>query len=238
MHFDLRVPRNKVGGFGTFVNSSALPIQLAWEAFGIKNGVPSLSALVAAIARYRSEEIVTPSTFIVCRVLVEPIFLPPSLWLDVPPSWSGSIMQGKVYRGDTTEGSDLWRRLEEGAVASGRSDITDMSDVEQHRFGEPVLIAPRLGQGAFRVAITELYQRQCALTDGKVLPALDAAHIRPFSEGASTPNRMAYCYEKTFTASLTLVMQRSTGTTGLSSARRSKRSSTTELSIFVCTGHG
>jgi len=181
--FRLKSPRNKVGGFGTFVNSSALPIQLAWEAFGIKNGVPSLSALVAAIARYRSEEIVTPSTFIVCRVLVEPIFLPPSLWLDVPPSWSGSIMQGKVYGGDTTEGSDLWRRLEEGAVTSGRSDITDMSDVEQHRFGEPVLIAPRLGQGAFRVAITELYQRQCALTDGKVLPALDAAHIRPFSEG-------------------------------------------------------
>jgi len=56
---------------------------------------------------------------------------------------------------------------------------------EQARFGEPILITPRLGQGTFRVAITELYRRQCALTDGKVLPALDAAHIRPYAEGGT-----------------------------------------------------
>jgi putative restriction endonuclease len=40
-----------------------------------------------------------------------------------------------------------------------------------------------LGQGAFRVAVTEAYGRQCALSGGKVLPALDAAHIRPYGEG-------------------------------------------------------
>ena len=40
-----------------------------------------------------------------------------------------------------------------------------------------------LGQGAFRVAVTEAYGRQCAITSGKVLPALDAAHIKPYGEG-------------------------------------------------------
>jgi len=177
--FRLKSPRNKIGGFGTFVKSSSLPIQTAWEAFGIKNGVSSLSALVEAIARYRRDEIVTPSTFIVCRVLVQPVFLPPHLWFEVPDSWSGSIMQGKTYPGDSEEGISLWRNLEDraGAISAPAPGFSEP------RFGEPVLVVPRLGQGAFRVAITELYQRQCALTGGKVLPALDAAHIRPYSEG-------------------------------------------------------
>src|SRR5690606_22388620 len=95
--FRLKNPRNKIGGFGTFVRSSYLPIQLAWEAFGTKNGVPSLSAFVQAIAKFRKNEAVTPSTFIICRVLVEPIFLPENAWFNVPPDWSGSIMQGKTY---------------------------------------------------------------------------------------------------------------------------------------------
>jgi putative restriction endonuclease len=183
--FRLKSPRNKIGGFGTFVKSSSLPIQMAWEAFGTKNGVPSLSALVAAIARYRTNELVTPSTFIVCRVLVEPVFLPPELWFDLPASWSGSIMQGKTYSVDSEEGASLWRNLQSGATATNPMSTPGFPDREQARYGEPVLVTPRLGQGAFRVAITELYRRQCALTGGKVLPALDAAHIRPYGEGGT-----------------------------------------------------
>src|SRR5690606_35865773 len=44
------------------------------------------------------------------------------------------------------------------------------------------LIRPRLGQGAFRVAVTEAYRRACAVTGEHSLPALEAAHIRPFSK--------------------------------------------------------
>lgn len=58
------------------------------------------------------------------------------------------------------------------------------------RFGEPTLIRPRLGQGAFRVAVTDAYQRRCAVTGERTLPALDAAHIRPYAEGGehAVPN--------------------------------------------------
>lgn len=31
--------------------------------------------------------------------------------------------------------------------------------------------------------VTDIYQRQCAVTREKVLPALEAAHIRPVSQG-------------------------------------------------------
>lgn len=51
------------------------------------------------------------------------------------------------------------------------------------RYGEPQLVRPRLGQGAFRLAVTDAYNRQCAVSGGRVLPALDAAHIRAYSDG-------------------------------------------------------
>ena len=51
------------------------------------------------------------------------------------------------------------------------------------RYGEPTLVRPRLGQGAFRVLVTDNYHRMCAVTRERTLPALEAAHIRPFAEG-------------------------------------------------------
>ena len=51
------------------------------------------------------------------------------------------------------------------------------------RYGSPVLIRPRLGQGAFRVAVTSVYQHRCIVTGERTLPILDAAHIRPYEEG-------------------------------------------------------
>jgi putative restriction endonuclease len=53
---------------------------------------------------------------------------------------------------------------------------------DRARFGEPVLIQPRLGQGSFRVLVTDAYERRCAVTNERTLPALDAAHIKPYSE--------------------------------------------------------
>jgi putative restriction endonuclease len=53
------------------------------------------------------------------------------------------------------------------------------------RFGQPQTVLPRLGQGAFRVIVTDVYRRQCALTNSHVLHVLDAAHIRPYAEGGS-----------------------------------------------------
>ncbi|OCN02834.1 hypothetical protein A7X67_02970 [Clostridium sp. W14A] len=40
----------------------------------------------------------------------------------------------------------------------------------------------RLGQGTFRVIVTEAYQRRCAFTGERTLPVLEAAHIKPYSE--------------------------------------------------------
>jgi putative restriction endonuclease len=93
--FRLKSPRNKIGGFGIFSNYSLLPIQMAWETFGRANGVPSLEGLRTAIARFRTNTLVGPSTNIGATVLVQPVFFPSSLWFDVPDSWARSIVRGK-----------------------------------------------------------------------------------------------------------------------------------------------
>ncbi len=50
------------------------------------------------------------------------------------------------------------------------------------RYGTPTLVSPRLGQGTFRVAVTDAYGRACAVTTEHFLPVLEAAHIKPFAE--------------------------------------------------------
>ena len=189
--FRLKSPRNKIGGFGIFSNRSRLPIQVAWETFGRANGVSSLEGLRSAIAQLRTNVAVAPSTDIGSTVLVQPTFFPPELWIDLPESWSRSIQRGKLYSTETAEGLRWWKQLVETAEACAVIKSQGMSSEaqapflspNQPRFGAPTLITPRLGQGAFRIAVTEAYGRRCAITNGKVLPALDAAHIKPYGEG-------------------------------------------------------
>lgn len=49
-------------------------------------------------------------------------------------------------------------------------------------FTDPRFVRHRLGQGTFRALITDLDGRRCAVTREKALPALEAAHIRPWAD--------------------------------------------------------
>ena len=51
--FKLRSPYNYIVGGGFFVRYSILPLFLAWDAFGEKNGATSLEELNKSIKRYR-----------------------------------------------------------------------------------------------------------------------------------------------------------------------------------------
>ena len=50
-------------------------------------------------------------------------------------------------------------------------------------FGDPRLVPTRLGQGAFRALVLDAYKGVCAVTRHKIRLTLEAAHIRPVSEG-------------------------------------------------------
>ncbi len=181
--FRLKSPRNMIGGFGVFEQASRLPLSLAWDAFGIKNGAATYDEMRERVSRY-VQGAVRGDHVLGCRIVTQPVFLSELAWIPLPPSWTANVQVGKVYGTDTEEGRALWDRvMEAGLRQPGAPVFEPVAEPERTRFGDPVLIKPRLGQGAFRIAVTDAYSRQCAVTGGRVLPALEAAHIKPYSAG-------------------------------------------------------
>ncbi len=174
--FKLHSPQNFIVGGGMFAHASLLPVSLAWSSFGIANGVESLEEMRQRIARYRRSAVDDREDFTIgCILLSQPFFLPRERWIPVPGDWRPNIVQGKTYDLEVEPGKTMWRQLQD-ALQGMR-----LKDVIAPRYGDPVEVRPRLGQGAFRVVVTDAYARRCAITGEKVLPVLEAAHIRPYS---------------------------------------------------------
>jgi putative restriction endonuclease len=181
--FRLKSPRNVIGGYGVFSHASNLPISLAWEAFGIKNGAATLADVRQRVGKYRKTNQQYEDYTIGCRIVVQPVFLSPDKWIPQPASWEKSIVVGKSFSTDDREGMTLWASIMD-ANAPVIEPTRGFIDPPR-RYGEPTLVTPRLGQGAFRISVTDAYGRACAVSGGKVLPALDAAHIRAYGSGGS-----------------------------------------------------
>ena len=62
-----------------------------------------------------------------------------------------------------------------------RDAVLPANDEDRARYGADYLTRGRLGQGSFRVLVTDAYARRCAVTGEKTLPVLEAAHIKPFA---------------------------------------------------------
>ncbi len=178
--FKLHAPRNLIVGGGIFAYANALPCSLAWAAFGEANGARSAQEMRARIARYRRADPNDRSDFAIgCRILTQPFFFEEPDWIPLPPSWSPNIVSFKTYNTADAEGLSLWESVHERL---NRQHIGGIAE-DGPRYGEPQLIRPRLGQGAFRVLVTDIYRRRCAVTQERTLPALEAAHIRPYGDG-------------------------------------------------------
>jgi putative restriction endonuclease len=93
------------------------------------------------------------------------------------------IVSGKRYDTGEPEGQMLWDEVTNRLQTTAPSD--SVRDLAMSGWGAPRLIRPRLGQGAFRLAVTDAYDRRCAVSGERTLPILDAAHIHSFSEGGN-----------------------------------------------------
>jgi putative restriction endonuclease len=178
--FKLHAPRNFIVGGGIFAYANALPCSLAWEAFGEANGARAAREMRERIAKYRRADPDDRSDFAIgCRILTQPFFFDEADWIQVPDTWSPNIVSFKTYNTDDAEGLALWEAVNDRL---SRRPVPGLGE-DQARFGDPHLIRPRLGQGAFRVLVTDIYGRRCAVTQERTLPALEAAHIRPYGDG-------------------------------------------------------
>ena len=135
----------------------------------------------ARIARHRRADPGDRSDFRdrPAALLTQPFFFDEADWIPVPASWAPNIVSFKTYNTGDAEGLALWEAVNDRL---NRPSFRGMGEAPA-RFGEPQLIRPRLGQGAFRVLVTDIYNRRCAITHERTLPALEAAHIRPYGEG-------------------------------------------------------
>jgi putative restriction endonuclease len=169
--------RDLIVGGGVFASYTVLPISLAWEAFEKQNGAPSYSEMRRRLLHYRRIPDIPHEDFqIGCIVLTQPFFFKESLWFPAP-EWSQSIVRGKGkgYELDKEAGQFIWRNLEKGwrfQRAFNLDAEARLIDEKQDRYGKETTIRPRLGQGAFRVLVTDAYKRACAITEEPSLPAL------------------------------------------------------------------
>ncbi|USU03899.1 HNH endonuclease [Sphingomonadaceae bacterium OTU29LAMAA1] len=180
--FKLKGADGAIGGGGVFGHASLAPVSLAWDAFGEKNGNASLAEMRATIGKLRRDAVHAAGRndpVIGCRILTEPFFWQPADWIPVPADWHSNIVVGKGYDANSDEGLQLWHAVQE------RLAMTPAAPVPANgaRYGAPMLMRQRLGQGAFRLAVTDGYNRRCAVSGEKTLPILDAAHIRSYADG-------------------------------------------------------
>lgn len=180
--FKLHSPNNYIVGGGFFVRFSILPTFLAWDAFGIENGTLNLKELNQRVNKYKQRNNMDGNNLnIGCIILTEPFFFEEKDWIPVPEDWAPSIVQGKTYDSQTEIGSRLYQQVNERLQKQSIIESNILLE-ESARYGKEQLVKHRLGQGAFRVVVTEAYHRKCSITGEKTLPVLDAAHIKAFAE--------------------------------------------------------
>jgi putative restriction endonuclease len=181
--FKLHSPNNFIAGGGFFAHSSRVPVSIAWASFGEKNGVASLIEMRTRVERYRR---VTPQPnedyAVGCVVLQDVFFFDRSRWIPIPTDFSLNTQVGKSYDLLSGIGEELWQSVN-AARAIGIREPRLPATIDGPTYGDPVLTKRRLGQGAFRLLVTDSYERRCAITGEKTLIILDAAHIRPVSVG-------------------------------------------------------
>ena len=185
--FRLMAPRSAIGGFGIVSRFDKLPEWLAWECFGPANGAATFQEMQNRLNLIRQKNRMAAKgdlQRIGCIILSGACFFPEELWIRQPTDWGPQNLRYKTYDLSAGEGLRLWRECSERAdLLQGSRPLPLLARDGAARFAAPAIIQPRLGQGAFRLAITDAYRRSCAVTGEHSLPALEAAHIQPYSDG-------------------------------------------------------
>lgn len=191
--FKLRAPYKAICGFGFFQRYESLPAWLAWEFFETMNGAPDFRAMIDRIIRLRRESISRPflgEFQIGCIMISAPVFFDEDEWILPPRDWAKTgIQQGKKYDLASGEGKRIFDECMARAAESSRywnvEEIRQTVAEDAPRYGAPISVRPRLGQGLFSLAVRDAYQGACAVTREHSLPVLEAAHIRPYSVGGA-----------------------------------------------------
>lgn len=186
----LKSPVNRIGGFGLFARGAVLPAWRVWEVFEHANGVEDESAFYAKLTALARRP-VTATDPVGCVAIADCTFFAPDDWVAMPPSFNPQNLSGSAIDLEMADGRALWSACLERAAALPIA-ATEWVDeaLQRERRGKSQVVYPRLGQGAFRIAVIDAYGGACAVTGEHATPALEAAHIKPWARGGehAVPN--------------------------------------------------
>lgn len=174
--FKLKKPHSAIAGGGFFKTFNRWPLAMVWDAFQQANGAATFEEFARIVAKNKN---CSPNEIgeIGCVILSAPFFCDESKWLP-PPNWAPGIQGRKSYKIDSIDGQVIWNRFLSGEPLGATASPLIVSG----GFGKPQIILPRAGQGSFRLMVLDAYERRCCITGERTLPAIEAAHIRPFAE--------------------------------------------------------
>lgn len=190
------IPGYHLVGGGFFDEYVELTVSEAWAIWGPANGVATEEELLARALAYRgraAREYALPDPTIGCVILRNIFFADQGTALPEPPHWPrsnvtlmGYDLSDPASRLDTSYVADAFAALQSRARIdlAWEPDLRGVSfEWNGPRFGQPLLVRPRLGQGHFKRAVAFAYRHRCAVTGSATFPSLEAAHIRPFADG-------------------------------------------------------
>lgn len=167
---------NTVAGMGIFSYHTIVPMGVAWSTFGPANGVEDYPEFTQRLRNLRHDG--SGSDLVGCVVLEQVSILNESDYIRAPVDWKPNTVRGEYYDLEVGEGRRLLMELSSGAPLSR---ISYLQEAPGGFYDEPTQ-RQRRGQGAFRLMVMDAYGRRCAITGEGTLPALEAAHIRPFAD--------------------------------------------------------
>jgi putative restriction endonuclease len=181
--FKSHYPHNQIVGGGFFSGFVPMRVSDAWELLGPGNGAASLAELRAQISRYHP---IGPGEDpeIGCVFIRDPRFFPDDVTAAPPPGFAANIVQGKGYDlRDSALETYFGELLQRVIGAAVELDFAEPWHRTGPVFGDPRLAPCRLGQQAFKAVVLDAYHRRCAITGTHIPPVLQAAHVRPVTEG-------------------------------------------------------
>jgi len=213
--FKLKRPHYAICGFGFFARHSVLPAWWAWNSFGIGNGAATFQQMRERIEPLRREQHSDPAGNydIGCLIISQPTFFAPHEWIAQPSDWHANVVQGTTYDLSEGEGKRIWKECLIRASHRPQSFSTSTKDPElpliafpPQRYGPETIVRPRLGQGAFRVAVLDAYNRTCAVSEDTRFPLWNPHILSPMQKVGLTTFQMVCFFEQTFTVSLISAM--------------------------------
>jgi putative restriction endonuclease len=154
--FKLHAPENYVVGGGFFTHTTILPSTIVWKTFGDKNGAATYDGMRRRIAKYRHEPPAPHEDYkIGCILLASPFFFERADWIPAPTDFKSQTVRWKGYDLNEGIGKQLWQAVQE-RIRKTNLPLESGEPRPAPMFGDPVLVKPRLGQGTFRILVTDV----------------------------------------------------------------------------------